>query len=77
MKTEKVIEKAVRENPDLAIVLEVSARAREVNQREPVIDSTPSTDVAATPTAAQGSIHYYSDSGHVLTDERYLVPGLK
>ena len=71
MKTQKMIAKAVRENPDIALVLEISARARESDQREPTMDLGPVADVAANPTAAQGSIHY---SGHILTDEGYLVP---
>ena len=70
MRTKKMITNAVRENPDIALVLEISARAREIEQREPVQDLTPATDVAANPTNAQGSIA----SGCVLSDERDLVP---
>jgi hypothetical protein len=69
MKTKKMIANAVRENPDIALVLEVSARAKETEQREPVQDLTPATDVAANPTNTQGSV----SSGCVLSDERDLV----
>jgi hypothetical protein len=71
MDTQKIIEKAAKENPEIALVLEISARAREIDQRESTMDLKPVSDVAANPTAAQGSIHY---SGHVLTDEGYLIP---
>ena len=71
MDTQKIIEKGTKENPEIALVLEISARAREIDQREPMIDLRPASDIAANPTAAQGSIHY---SGHVLTDERHLIP---
>jgi hypothetical protein len=72
MDTQKIIKKAVEENPEIALVLEISARAREIDQREPTIDLRPTADIAANPTAAQGSMHYYS--GHVLTDEGHLIP---
>lgn len=76
MKTEKFIEKAVRENPEVAVVLEISARARNFGEREPALDSASTVGVAATPTAAQGSIHCY-DSRHVLCDQRQVITGLK
>jgi len=56
MKTLEIIDKAVKENPDIALVLEISARAREIEQREPVKELEPATDVAANPTKSQGII---------------------
>lgn len=70
MKAQKIIARAVRENPDVALVLEISARAREAEQRELPVDFRPATDVAANPVAAQGAVY---GSGCVLTDERHLV----
>ena len=72
--TKKMIGAAIRESPEIALVLEISARAREIEQREPVTDLRPATDVSANPAAAQGSIHC---SGHVLSDEGYLIASLK
>jgi hypothetical protein len=71
MDTQKIIEKAAKENPEIALVLEISARAREIDQTESAMDLKPASDIAANPTTAQGCIHY---SGHVLTDEGYLIP---
>ena len=68
--TQKLIEKAAKENPEIALVLEISARAREIEQREPAKELRPTTDVGANPTAAQGVI----SSGHVLHDQRDLTP---
>jgi len=70
MKMKKMIANAIRENPEVAVVLEISARAREIEQREPVLDLRPPADLSATPTAAQGSIHC---SGRILADEGYLI----
>lgn len=66
MSTRKIIAEAIKENPEIGLVLEISARARENDQRELAIDLRPTTEVAANPTAAQGSIQYL---GHVLTYE--------
>lgn len=74
MRAKKMIANAVRENPDITLVLEISARAREIEQREPVTDLRPATDVSANPAAAQGSIHW---SGHILGDEGNLIARLK
>ena len=62
---QKTIDKAVRENPDVRLVLEISARAREIEQREPAKELEPSTGVGVNPTTAQGII----GSGHVLHDQ--------
>jgi hypothetical protein len=70
MISKKMIKKAVEENPEVAFVLQISARARDIEQLEQVpLDLTPATDVAANPTNTQGTIA----SGCVLSDERYLV----
>lgn len=64
MSVQKIIEKALK-NPDVSLVLEISARAREIEQREPARDLRPSTGVGVNPTTAQGII----GSGHVLHNE--------
>ena len=69
MDTQKLIKKAAKENPDIRLVLEISARARETEQREPAKELRPSTDVGMNPTTAQGIIY----SGCVLGDERNLI----
>lgn len=65
MNTQKIIKKATKDNPEIALVLEISARAREIEQRESPQELRPSTDVGVNPTAAQGII----GSGHVLHDK--------
>jgi hypothetical protein len=57
MDAQKTIKKVTKENPEIALVLEVSARAREIDQREPVMDLKPASDIAANPIAAQGCIY--------------------
>jgi hypothetical protein len=69
MDAKKLVKKAAKENPDIKLVLEVSARAREAEQREPAKELRPSTDVGMNPTTAQGVIY----SGCVLRDERDLI----
>lgn len=71
----KMIENAVGENPEIALVLEISARARENERKEPMMESIPAPGVAANPVVGQGGILHYL--GHVLSDERHLIPGLK
>ena len=70
MKMKKMIANAIRENPEVAVVLEISARARETEQRELAKELKPTTSVAANPTTAQGVIW----SGCVLHDQRNLIP---
>lgn len=69
MDTQKIIKKAIKENPDIALVLEISARAQENEQREPTKELRPATDVAANPTNTQGVINL----GCVLGNERDLI----
>ena len=69
MDAQKLIKKAARENPDIALVLEISARAREIEHREPAKELRPTTDVGVNPTTAQGVIC----SGGVLGNERDLI----
>jgi|HubBroStandDraft_6_1064221.scaffolds.fasta_scaffold37702_2 hypothetical protein len=69
MNTKQALKKAVKENPDIELVLEISARARETEQREPAKELRPSTDVGMNPTTAQGIVY----SGCVLSDERNLI----
>lgn len=65
MDAQKLIEKAAKENPDIALVIEIAARAREIEQREPARELRPTTDVGVNPTTAQGII----GSGQVLHDK--------
>jgi len=69
MDTQKIIKKAAKENPDIGLVLEIAARARETEQREPAKELRPATEVGVNPTTAQGII----SSGCVLGDERDLI----
>jgi len=69
MDTRKIIAKVVKDNPDIALVLEISARARESEQREPAKELRSANDVAANPTSAQGVIQL----GCILGDERNLI----
>lgn len=59
---QRTIDNAICENPEVRLVLEISARAREIEQREPPRELTPTSDIGLNPTAAQGVI----PSGHVL-----------
>lgn len=70
MDSMKIIEKAIKENPELALILEVSARAQQAADLEPVKELRTTTDVAANPTTNQGVISL----GCVLGDEGNLVP---
>jgi hypothetical protein len=69
MNVQKTIHKALK-NPEVNLVLEVSARAREIEQREPATELTPSTGLGVNPTTAQAIM----GSGQVLHNERELVP---
>lgn len=69
MDIQKLIKKAIKENPEIALVLEVSSRARENGERESIDDLRPNVGVGANPTAAQGVISL----GCVLGNERDFV----
>ena len=57
MDAQKIIKDAIKENPDISLVLEISARAREIEQREPAKELRQETAVGANPTAAQGIVY--------------------
>jgi hypothetical protein len=69
MRMKKIIGDAIKENPEIALVLEISARAREIEQREPAKELTGATSIGANPTTAQGVIQ----SEHVLKDKGDLI----
>ena len=69
MNAKQLVRKAVKDNPEVCLVLEIAARAREVEGREPVKELGATTSIGANPTAAQGVIQ----SGCVLKDERNLI----
>jgi hypothetical protein len=69
MDATKIIKQAIDDNPDIRLVLDIAARAREAQEREPAKDLRASTDVGANPTTSQGIVF----SGHVLCDQRNLI----
>lgn len=75
MKTNQIIRDAVAEHPEIRLILEIAARARETEAREQPRELGLATEVVAIPTHTQYGL--LSDSGHVLSNQRYLVPGLK
>jgi hypothetical protein len=50
---EQTIEKALHENPDIRVVLEIAARAREIEARELPRELGTATDVVAIPNNSQ------------------------
>ncbi len=53
MTAEKVVKNALHENPDMRLVLEVAARARETESKEPPRNIGIATDIVAIPTNSQ------------------------
>jgi hypothetical protein len=53
MNAKQLVQKALRENPELRLVLEIAERARQVESKEPPISIGVGTDVAAIPTRPQ------------------------
>ena len=70
MDAKQLIEEALKVNPEVCLVLEVAARARGLEEREPIREFRAEPSIGANPTAAQGAI----PSGCVLKYDRYLIP---
>lgn len=50
------IKQAIHDNPEIALVLEIAARAREIDERTPPQELRASTEVAALPLHAQHGV---------------------
>jgi len=55
MDVKKITQEAIETNPEIKLVLEIAARARETEARTPAMELTPSTDVVALPNQRQCS----------------------
>ena len=55
MSANERIQQAIDENPEIRLVLEIAARARETEGRTPAAEITSSTDVVALPNHRQCS----------------------
>jgi len=53
MDAEKIVQKAIKANPDIQLVLDIAARAREAEARTPPAELRPTTEVVALPTNPQ------------------------
>lgn len=53
---EQMIKKAMRENPDVRLVLDIAARTQEMESREIPRELGMSTEVATTPTNPQTAV---------------------
>jgi len=53
MTAAEVINTALRDNPEVLLVLEVANRARALEQNNPAIDLTPKSEVVTIPTDVQ------------------------
>lgn len=53
MKTEQIIQNAVDENPEVRLILEIAARAREAESKEAPRDFGSSSEVTTIPTNPQ------------------------
>jgi hypothetical protein len=53
---EQIINDGLKENPDVRLVLEIAARAREIEARETPRELWTSTEVATTPTNPQTAV---------------------
>jgi len=53
MKAEQVIKSALDRNPEIRLVLEIAARAREAESKEPPRNIGMATETAAVPTNSQ------------------------
>ena len=53
MNVEQIIKSALDENPDIRLVLEIAARAREAESKEPPRNIGVATDIVAVPTNSQ------------------------
>lgn len=53
---QQVVKDALSKNPDMRLVLEIAARAREVESKEPPISMDRATETVAVPTNPQGLV---------------------
>jgi hypothetical protein len=53
MDAKKIVTKALNDNPEIRLVLEIAARAREVESKEPPRHIGFATDTVAVPTSSQ------------------------
>jgi hypothetical protein len=53
MDTQEIVKKACEGNPDIGLVLEISARARDVESKEPPLHVGMATDTVTIPTNLQ------------------------
>ena len=53
MDAEKIMQKAIKANPDIQLVLDIAARAREAEARTLPAELNPTTEVVALPTNPQ------------------------
>ncbi len=56
MSVTQIIEKALEENPQIRIVLEAAARARDAEAKEPPKEISGSTEVVTVPTHTQCAV---------------------
>ncbi|HEV2400806.1 MAG TPA: hypothetical protein VGS27_27980 [Candidatus Sulfotelmatobacter sp.] len=53
MNAAKIVQKGIRENPEVQVVLDIAARARAMEDASPAIDLTPKSDVVTVPNNLQ------------------------
>lgn len=58
MTAAEALKTALRDNPEVRLVLEVANRARALEQNNPAIDLTPKNDVVAIPTDVQCTLSH-------------------
>lgn len=56
MDAEQIIKNALDKNPDIRLVLEIAARARAVESKEPPRNMEITTETVAVPTNSQGLV---------------------
>jgi hypothetical protein len=58
MKTaEQIVQQTLKENPEIRLVLEIAARARDAEDKTPPVDFTPKNEVIAVPNNQQFPLH--------------------
>ncbi len=58
MSARKTVKKAIADNPEIRIVLEIAGRAREAEAKELPRELSVTTEVAALPTNQQRALNY-------------------
>jgi len=53
MDAQQIVKKAISENPEVRLVLEIAARARAIEENNPAVDLTPKNEVVAVPNNVQ------------------------